>query len=296
MEAGRPSQTAFIMAVLRARHYLTTQEPRLLDDSLAINLTGLRSAEEVELVASRFEDSLGKYSDPESARERVHAIAMGTCIRSRFVEDQLLASLPGGITQLVLLGAGLDTVAYRSPHITAQIDVFEVDFPATQAWKRRVLAASGVTIPDNVTFVPCDFERQTLVEALDEGGVRPDRKTFFTWLGVQPYLTPASVTSTLDVVATFPAGSELVMDLLTTAPASDGDLVREGSDRMLSSIGEPWQSWFEPEEFEGILKRRGYSNVEMVSFPEWLQRNGARFGHRFSSQPTPFVLISAKVA
>lgn len=295
MEHGHPSQTAITMAVLRAHHYLFNDAPRILDDSLAMKLVGLRSRDDVAMMVGRFEDMLARHSDRRQVRDRVHAIMMGTCVRSRLVEDQLAASLARGMRQVVILGAGLDTLAYRCHALTKELDVFEVDFPASQNWKRQRLAASGISLPHNLTFVPCDFEHQTLTDALEAGGVRQDRMTLFTWLGVQCYLTDTSVVTTLNTIATFPTGSEVVMDLLTTPPDREGDDIRQGSDKVLAAIGEPWQSWYEPDAFADILRTHGYGHIDLVSYPDWLGRNAARFQHRYSSRPTPFVLISAQV-
>lgn len=294
MEMGRPSQTAFIMAALRARHYMSLEEPRVLDDNLALSLIGLSSLDDIEFIVSRFEDNLAKFGERGQVKDRINAMTMGTCSRSRLVEDRLLAATARGMKQLIILGAGLDTTAYRCQHITSGLEVFEIDYPATQAWKRERLAKAGIAIPENLTFLPCDFENQTLAEAMAAGGVRQDRMSFFAWLGVQPYLTEASVLSTLDTVATFPSGSELVMDLLTALEEKECGDVRKGSDVLLASIGEPWRSCYQPDAFARILRERGYAVVDIVSFPDWLRRHSARFNDRFSAHPTSFVLVTAE--
>lgn len=142
----------------------------------------------------------------------------------------------------IILGAGLDSTAYRCADLTAGLQVFEVDYPATQTWKRKQLAASGVAIPDNLKFVAFDFERQTLAEALREGGVCSDAMSFFSWLGVQPYLDDQTVMATLEVIAPFAAGSELVLDLSTHVETVKNEVMAEGlrkAREALARSGEP---------------------------------------------------------
>jgi methyltransferase (TIGR00027 family) len=151
--------------------------------------------------------------------------------------------------QLIILGAGLDSTAYRCPDITSSLEIFEVDYPATQAWKRDRLEAIGVSIPRNLTFVPFDFERQTMAGALTVGGVRADQMSFFTWLGVQPYLTDDAVMSTLDVIASFPSGSELALDLMTPTDARQSEGTTQGMRQMLEVVaksGEPLTLYAHP--------------------------------------------------
>jgi len=294
MEDGRPSQTALLMAVLRAHHYLTASEPRILDDHLAMPLAGLATPAEVSGFVERVLEYLGA-NGPEAARAQINDLTMALCARSRLVEDQLAASLDRGMRQLVVLGAGLDSLAWRRPDITQAMAIFEVDHPATQAWKRGQIMASGIGIPDNLRFVPFDFERQTLVEALAVGGVQADRVTFFSWLGVQPYLTDDAVMATLDAITRFPVGSELVLDLVTADGSRENDeLTRRGLE-WVASVGEPFKSAYAREAFTERLERRGFGRIEMLGFPEWFARHEERFDGRFSISPRPSILVSAQL-
>src|SRR4029453_10422383 len=99
----------------------------------------------------------------------------------RYVEDELEGLAAGGADQYIVLGAGLDTFAYRNPH--PALRVFEVDHPATQAWKRERLASSGIAVPSSLAFVPIDFERESLSEALPRVGFDRARRALFGWLG-----------------------------------------------------------------------------------------------------------------
>jgi methyltransferase (TIGR00027 family) len=108
-------------------------------------------------------------------------------LRSRYVEDELDQAIKRGVSQYVILGAGLDSFAYRKRHLVDVLRVFEVDHPATQTWKRERLKAVGVDLPTNLTFVPLDFEKQSLIETLRMKGYRSDTPALFSWLGVVPY-------------------------------------------------------------------------------------------------------------
>jgi methyltransferase (TIGR00027 family) len=299
MEDGRPSATALTAAALRAHHYLLAQEPRVLDDSLAMQLAGMASRTDVSAHTQGMVEHLATFGDRSAAEAIVQDVMMCVCARSRIVEDQLATSLARGMKQLIILGAGLDSTAYRCPDITAGLEIFEVDYPATQAWKRERLASIGISIPANLTFVPFDFEHQTLAEALAAGGVRTDQMSFFTWLGVQPFLTDDAVMSTLEVIATFPSGSELALDLMTPTDERQSEGMTEGMQQMLKVVaksGEPIKSRYAPEVFNVRLRERGFTQIDMVVFHDWFVRHGARFHGRFSTNVGPCVQVTARVA
>lgn len=299
MQDGRPSATALTAAAMRAHHYLFTSEPRVLNDTLAMPLAGLASQADVGAYIEGMVGRLAEFGDRYAAQAVVHDSMMCVCARSRIAEDQLAASLARGMKQLVVLGAGLDSTAYRRPDITAGLDVFEVDYPATQAWKRERLASIGVPIPENVTFVAFDFERQTLVEALRAGGVRTDQMSFFSWMGVQPYLTDETVMSTLDAVAGFPSGSELALDLMTPTDERQSQDMTEGMRQMLKVVaksGEPFKSTYAPEVFKARLRQRGFTHVDTILFHDWFIRHSSQFQGRFSTNVGPCVQVTAQVA
>src|SRR5271157_5907593 len=177
METGRPSRTAFRVAQRRAIHQVLDQPP-VLNDPIAIPLLGHEFKFDPENESSRFARAF-----------RAFMVA-----RSRLAEDQFVAAAAQGLTQYVVLGAGLDTFAYRNP--LAQVRVFEVDFPATQQWKRSMLASASIPIPANLTFVPLDFEHMTLAEGLASAGFDATQPAFFGWLGVVPYLSLPAFRST----------------------------------------------------------------------------------------------------
>lgn len=299
MEDGRPSATALTAAVMRAYHYHFTQEPRVLSDPLAMALAGMASKTEVSGYIDGMVERLAEFGDRGAAEAVVRDGMMCVCARSRIVEDHLAASLARGMKQLIILGAGLDSTAYRCSHITADLQMYEVDYPATQAWKHERLAAAGASIPRNLTFVPFDFERQTLAQALSAGGVHTDQMSFFTWMGVQPYLTDEAVMSTLDVIARFPSGSELALDLMTPTHARQGEGMTAGMCQMLEVVaksGEPFKSTYSPEVFKARLQQRGFTDIDMIVFHDWFVHNSARFDGRFSTNIGPCVQVTARPA
>jgi methyltransferase (TIGR00027 family) len=167
------------------------------------------------------------------------------------------------VRQYVVLGAGLDTFAYRNPF--PDLNVFEVDHPATQAWKRQCLEAAGLPVPSRLRFVPVDFERQALTEELHRSGLDPDRAAWFSWLGVTPYLAPAAVFATLTDIARL-AGAEGGVAFDYGIDRAALTLVQRAVLTALESrvrrAGEPFKSAFLPAELAADVRARGFRRVE----------------------------------
>jgi len=197
-----------------------------------------------------------------------------TAARSRIAEDALSNAVERGVRQVVILGAGLDTFALRNPH-AARICIFEVDHPATQAWKRQRLAAAELATPSWLTFVPVDFEQDDLQQKLSSAGFQRTAAAFFTWLGVVPYLTHDTIGSTLDYIASI-ENSEVVFDYMEPAETSSEEIRRVVQERteQLEKTGERWASRFEPARIASILRAHGFCEVEHFSF----QQIASRFG------------------
>lgn len=269
---GKPSETALLVAACRAHHYLTAREPKILRDSLAMRLAGFGSPHEVEAYMNTITDRFAALGDRDAAESVIREIVLGVCMRSRIVEDLLEASLARGTKQLVLLGAGLDSTAYRRTDLTKTLRVFEVDHPASQAWKRERLKALDIAAPENVSYVSFDFERQTLAEALEAGGVRRDEVTFFPWLGVIPYLTDETVMGTLRMIAGFPTGSEFVADVVGPTDHTNSAETSEGMRQLLAVVakmGEPFKSLYRDEEFAERLIGLGFNAIVGRGPAEW---------------------------
>jgi methyltransferase (TIGR00027 family) len=250
---GQPSQTAMTAAAARAAHLLVDSEPRIFADSLAALLLGDKAESYL-----RYHREHGDH--PLLAGTRAQA----TC-RSRFTEDQLVLAAARGTAQYVILGAGLDSFACRS-ELAGRLRVFEVDHPATQQRKRALLAAAGLAEPPTLTWVPVDFETDELIASLTAAGLDPSAPAFVSWLGVTMYLTAEAIGATLASLSRLAPGSELVTDYMLTADLRDADgvayadLVMPDSERR----GEPWLSFFTPEQMTGLLTRHGFTGVRDV--------------------------------
>src|SRR5437867_6912932 len=139
-------------------------------------------------------------------------------IRTRFIDDELKRALENGATQVVILGAGFDTRAYRFADVLQDKKVFEVDYRSTQQLKKRRLEVAAIPIPPEVRFVEIDFKKDTLRGVLAAAGYQPTAKTFFIWEGVSMYLSEQAVREMLRTIATYsPPGSGLVMDFACRA-------------------------------------------------------------------------------
>ena len=247
----RPSATARRVALSRAAHQLW-DSPLVLDDPVALRLVGEQARAALERGGLEKRSRLSR-----SIRAFVVA-------RSRFAEAQLAASLSRGVRQYVVLGAGLDTFAYRNPHAATGLRVWEVDHPATQAHKREQLALAGIAVPDSVTYVPIDFHRQSLAEQLQRQAFDTTVPSFFSWLGVSMYLEPATVLDTLRWVATaLPRGSGLAMDYVPPI-AQQPWAVRVVLRVMALAVaahGEPWRGFFDPAQLAQALRGMGYATL-----------------------------------
>jgi methyltransferase (TIGR00027 family) len=251
MREDTPSVTAQRVAERRAAHQFL-DHPRVFEDPLAIKVLGAEAAE--ELVSAR-EDL-----NTQSAK-RLRAFVAA---RSRYAEEKLADAIQQGATQYVVLGAGLDTFAYRNAHPPSGLKVFEIDHPVTQAWKRKRLEAAAISIPSSTVFVPLDFERTTLSAALHEAGFAANQTSFFSWLGVTPYLTQEAALATLAFVASLPAGSGVVFDY-TVARSSLNSAEQMALDALASRVakaGEPFQFLINPRALGALLRAAGFRHIE----------------------------------
>ncbi len=250
MEAGSPSRTALITALYRAEHQVL-EGGRIFSDPLALRILG------------RDADGVARAADPRPARRLMRLFI---ALRARFSEDALAVAIAGGLRQVVVLGAGLDTYAYRSDPPSG-LRVFEVDHPATQAWKRERLQATGISVPPCLTFAPVDFERETLAQALAAAGFDRTQSTFFTWLGVVPYLTEEAIWPTLAFIAGLPGGAHVVFDY-SDPPESFEPRLRALHARRaarLAALGEALVTSFDPETLHARLREIGFSTIEDLS-------------------------------
>lgn len=254
MREGKFSRTAYGVALRRAAHQVL-DVPRVLDDPLALSIAGVD--------ASYFQSNPQKQHHPFARGLRAFLVA-----RSRYAEDQLAAAVARGVNQYVLLGAGLDTFAYRNRN--TNLRVYEVDHPATQDWKRQRLAEAGIPIPQTATLVPVDFERQTLGAALDLAGFSTHAPAFFSWLGVVPYITRESCMSTFAFIAKMPSGSGVAFDFAVDPKLLDLKvrLALMALSARVALAGEPFRLFFRPEELSSELKTLGFREIQMLASDE----------------------------
>ncbi|MGD1147150.1 MAG: SAM-dependent methyltransferase [Thermoanaerobaculaceae bacterium] len=249
MQQGQPSRTALGAAAHRAVHQVL-EGGRIFADPLAVRILGA--------------DAEAAVRDAENHPSR-RGLRLFIAVRTRFAEDALAVAVARGVRQLVVLGAGLDTYAYRTA-LGDSLHVFEVDHPATQAWKRQRLAEAAIPVPRALTFAPVDFERETLADGLAAAGFDPARQTFFTWLGVVPYLTEQVVFSTLAFIAGLPGGAHVVFDYgnppVSASNEDDYAAGREALASRVASVGEAFTSHFETDALRAGLTALGFREVE----------------------------------
>jgi methyltransferase (TIGR00027 family) len=253
LRVGEPSHTARGAAAYRAIHQ-TLEGGAIFSDPFAAKILDGETLARLDETAA----------DPSLRPMRLFIAA-----RSRFSEDTLAACVARGVRQIVVLGAGLDTFSLRNPHAGQGVRVFEVDYPATQGWKRERLKQAGLAVPSSLTFAPVDFERQNLADGLMAVGFQADRPAFFQWLGVVPYLTGDAISTTLDFIAGVPE-SEVVFDYaepFENYPADRRANVMATA-AMAASRGEPWLSLFDPVELSEMLRNKGFGIVEDLGLAE----------------------------
>jgi methyltransferase (TIGR00027 family) len=255
MQPGQPSRTALGAAGLRAAHQVL-DGAAIFEDPLALRILG---ADADDLVREA-------QAEADPFRQRLRWFI---AIRSRIAEDALAAAVTRGVRQLVVLGAGLDTYAYRTP--SRDLRIFEVDHPATQAWKRRRLAEADIPLPAALTFVPVDFERETLAEGLTAAGFDPAQQTFFTWLGVVPYLTDEAIFSTLGFIAGLCGGAHVVFDYVNPASSVIEPARRAAHEALaarVAAVGESIRNHFDSDALHVRLRALGFREIEDFGWAE----------------------------
>jgi methyltransferase (TIGR00027 family) len=241
-------------AAARAAHLLVDETPTIFADTLAQPFLGERAE---ELLG--YHRSYGGH--PVLSGARATAVT-----RSRYTEDRLGELAGRGVDQYVILGAGLDSFAYRS-ELADGMRVFEVDKPTTQRWKRALLVETGTTVPPSAFFVPVDFEKESarsLIDHLVWAGFDPGRPALVSWLGVTMYLTSEAIRQTLVVISGFAPGTELIVEHLLPAGLRDeaGQLYAELVMAAAAEQGEPWQTFLSIEQMDALLLEHGLQPIE----------------------------------
>jgi methyltransferase (TIGR00027 family) len=242
-------------AAARAAHLIVDEPPYIFADTHAAAVLGERAD---ELIAYHRQHA----THPILAAARAQAVC-----RSRYAEDRLAAVAATGVRQYLVLGAGLDTFGYRSP-LAEVVRVFEVDHPATQAWKRYALAAAGIAVPPELQFVPVDLAgADSLPDALRAVGFDFGQPAMISWLGVLMYLDREAIGRTLVVLADCAPGTELIADYMLPQEMRDeaGDQFVELVGPVAADRGEPWLTFFAPAEMAALLAQHRFGEVRLVA-------------------------------
>jgi methyltransferase (TIGR00027 family) len=267
MREGRRSATAERVAIRRAVHQLYDR-PLIFADPLALKILSPEAAARVRAASQ---------DDVQSPWAR--GFRAFIAVRSRLAEEELARFWAAGVRQAVVLGAGLDTFACRNP--LAGLRVFEVDHPATQAWKRERLHEGRIAIPDSMRFAPVDFEHGTLAQGLAASGFCAEEPAFFSWLGVVPYLTREAALATLGFISGLPPGSGVVFDYCIPREQMSDAAQRlfDALAERVARAGEPFRLFFDPATLDRELRALGFSEIVDMDSAEirarWLEKDGA---------------------
>jgi methyltransferase (TIGR00027 family) len=281
MQPGQPSYTALGAAAHRAAHQVL-EHGFIFRDPLALRILGKDASTHIERARN----------DPSARSLRIFIAA-----RSRYAEDALQTAIVSGVRQLVVLGAGLDTYAYRSdPRLGLRI--FEVDHPATQEWKRTLLAEAGIAAPTSLIFTPVDFEHESLAQGLLAAGFHPAQPSFFTWLGVVPYLTEHAAFATLGFIAALPGHAHVVFDYINP-PESRSDAARAAHEELatrVSRLREELRTYWEAEPLSARLRSLGYRQIEDLGPAGIVHRFLPGRAHRSPDDPGGHIVHASTLA
>jgi methyltransferase (TIGR00027 family) len=265
MEQSQRSRTIEIPAIMRALHQTIDDDPKVLTDPIALRLIDA--------------DDDRRWLAPLLDHPFAKQWRSGFALRARYAEDCLAEGVQRGTHQYVILGAGLDTFAYRQPPWGASLRIFELDQRATQQWKRDRLQAANIAIPSNLTFVPIDFERASIPEALRATDFAFDAATLCSWMGVTQYLTRDALDATFRFVLSLPPSSEIVFSFILPQEALSG-VEAEAlaiAARRAAEVGEPWLTRLCGDELAVRLRSMGFSHTIHLT-PE--QARERYFGNR----------------
>jgi methyltransferase (TIGR00027 family) len=259
MKPSKPSRTALMIARQRAAHQVL-DHGSILNDPFAMTILREDEKDVLQFANAHPLASIGR---------------LFTAARSRIAEDALSRAVERGVRQIVILGAGLDTFALRNPHGVLEIRIYEVDHPATQTGKLERLADAQIALPPWLIFVPVDFEQDDVGEKLAAAGFQQNSPTFFTWLGVVPYLTQDAIGRTLETMSSI-QNSEVVFDYMEPPEGFSEELrqIEKARAEQLEKMGERSATHFEPAGMAAILRAHGFCDLEDIDFEEIVSRFG----------------------
>jgi methyltransferase (TIGR00027 family) len=247
-----PDNTAVRTALWRALHVQIDPQPHIIEDEIGLKL--MVTDDEWR-------------QRPDMHPEFTKRLRASILARARFIEDLIIEQSKQGISQYVILGAGLDTFAQRRPDIVSNLQIFEIDQPDTLAWKRQRLIEVGFGVPNYLHFVPVNFETSSWWEHLLKERFDLNKSSLVTCTGVSLYLTKETITSTLKQIATLAPGSKLAMTFYLPIELLDEEdkPMQEIAEKGARSAGTPFISFFTPNEILSMAYNAGFKNAKTVS-------------------------------
>jgi methyltransferase (TIGR00027 family) len=255
-----PESSAVRVALWRALHLEVDPLPHVLEDEIGLRLAS---------------PNIDWRQRPDMHPEGTSGFRAAIVARARFIEDLVIEQASNGVTQYVILGAGLDTFAQRQKEIAARLSIFEIDQPGPQSWKRQRLIELGLGIPDWLRLVPVDFEAGVAWwERLAASGFDSSRPAVVASIGVSMYLTKDATAATLRQIATLATGSTLAMtfllpiDLIEPEDRPGLQMAEKGA----RAAGTPFISFFSPPEILSLAREAGFNHVQHLSGASFAQR------------------------
>ena len=248
-----PDSTAARVALWRAMHVKLDPPPHVLEDEVGLKLVA---------------PDEGWQKRPDMHPEGTKFFRASIIARARFIEDLVAERARSGVRQYVLLGAGLDTFAQRRRELASKLTIFEVDQPATQAWKRRRLTELGFGIPSFLRLVPVDFEAGvSWLEQVKLAGFDAARPAVVTSTGVSMYLTKDAIAAMLRQIATLAPGSTFAMTFMLPMELADPEerVARQFAEKGARASGTPFISFFTPDEMLALARDAGFARAEYVA-------------------------------
>jgi methyltransferase (TIGR00027 family) len=255
----QPDSTAVRTALWRALHLEVDAPPHVLEDRIGLQL----AAPDPDW---RQRPDMNEYATP--------GVRASIVARARFIEDLVADQVGHGVTQYVLLGAGLDTFAQRRPEIASRITVFEVDQPGPQAWKRQRLIELGFGIPEWHRLVPVDFETTSWWDGLLANDFDPSKPAVVASLGVSMYLTREATATTLRQAAALAPGSTVAMTFIQPVElvAPEEQAILRATDAAARAAGTPFISYYAPDEILAVARKAGFATTHHVTADDYAKR------------------------
>ena len=258
-QLAEPDSTAVRVALWRAMHVQVDPPPHVIDDEVGLRLVAPDD---------------GWRSRPDMDPVFTSGFRAAMVARARFIEDLIAEQVELGVGQYVLLGAGLDSFAQRRPEIASRLQVFEVDRPGPQAWKRQRLIELGFDVPEWLRLVPVDFEADSWLEKLAAAGFDAGQPAVVASTGVSMYLTKEANAATLGQIASFAPGSKLAMTFLLPMGLLDEE-DRPGLQMAINGAqasGTPFISFFAPPDMLALALAAGFREAGHVPMSDLAKR------------------------